>query len=276
MTDDLNLTPGERELLEAAEDDEIDLGWACIHLGVRTNGGPGPVRATPEEIDACFHSLARLHDLGLISVGRMEYVDGGPPGRLAPVRHVGEPIDMVKQRVREVARNASDDWAWHFSAWIALKDSEAWGPGYSVCSDSGGPWQGGATQPTAAHTRTVTTQQLPRTSELETVEAETARIMRTGTIWLAAVIIAAALLLGPSVAAGWRPQQLAVPLDIGWWLGATAAAVGVALLVWAGCPVMGFPLAEAHRQKVPSMRVGIVLSLSGIAFAGLMVLLAPI
>jgi uncharacterized membrane protein YbhN (UPF0104 family) len=122
----------------------------------------------------------------------------------------------------------------------------------------------------------VTTEQLARTSDLESVEAETARIMHTGTIWLGAVIVAAALLLGPSVAAGWRPGQLAVPLDVGWWLGALAAAAGVALLVWAGCPVMGFPLAEAHRQKVPSIRIGIVLSLSGIAFAGLMVLLAPL
>jgi uncharacterized membrane protein YbhN (UPF0104 family) len=120
------------------------------------------------------------------------------------------------------------------------------------------------------------TEQLERTGDLESVEVETARIMRTGTIWLGAVIVAAALLLGPSVAAGWRPGQLAVPFDVGWWLGATAAAFGIGLLVWAGCPVMGFPLAEAHRQKVPSIRIGIVLSLSGIAFAGLMVLLAPL
>jgi uncharacterized membrane protein YbhN (UPF0104 family) len=100
--------------------------------------------------------------------------------------------------------------------------------------------------------------------------------MRTGSIWLGAVIVAAALLLGPSVAAGWRPSQLPVPLDLGWWIGAMAASVGIGLLVWAGCPVMGFPLARAHAQKVPSIRVGIVLSLSGIAFAGLMVLLSPL
>ena len=118
--------------------------------------------------------------------------------------------------------------------------------------------------------------QAPARTELESVEAETDRIMRTGTIWLAAVVVAAALLLGPSVGAGWRPSLLPVPLDAAWWLGAVAASFGIALLVWAGCPVLGFELSDAHRQKVFSIRVGIVLSLSGIAFAGLAALVAPI
>lgn len=109
---------------------------------------------------------------------------------------------------------------------------------------------------------------------VESIEAETERIMRTVTIWLAAVVVTAALLLGPSVAAGWRPTDLPVPFDAAWWLGALAGACGVALLVWAGCPVLGFALEDAYRQKVFSIRVGIVLSLSGIAFAGLAVLLA--
>lgn len=122
MTAISNLTPGERELLSAAEYDDIDVGWACIHLGVRTNGPPSPIRATQDEIDACFDSLNRLHDLGLISIGRMEYDDGGPPGRVAPVHHVSEPIELVKQRVEEVARKAADEWEWQFSAWMVLKD----------------------------------------------------------------------------------------------------------------------------------------------------------
>jgi hypothetical protein len=116
----------------------------------------------------------------------------------------------------------------------------------------------------------------PVRASTESVERETERIMRTGALWLSAVVITAALLLGPSVAAGWRPGMLPIPLDAAWWLGATATAVGVALLVWAGCPVPGFELADAHRQKVFSIRVGIVLSLSGIAVAGLAVLVAPL
>jgi uncharacterized membrane protein YbhN (UPF0104 family) len=115
----------------------------------------------------------------------------------------------------------------------------------------------------------------PERADLESVEAETERIMRTGALWLVAVVTSAALLLGPSVAAGWRPAQLPIPFDAAWWLGAVAASGGIALLVWAGCPVMGFGLEQAHRQKVASIRIGIVLSLSGIAFAGLAVLLAP-
>lgn len=113
-------------------------------------------------------------------------------------------------------------------------------------------------------------------ADLESVEAETDRIMQTGALWLAAVVTSAALLLGPSIAADWRPADLPTVLEAGWWLGAVAASLGVALLVWAGCPVMGFPLEQAHRQKVFCIRVGIVLSLSGIAFAGLMALFAPV
>jgi hypothetical protein len=122
MATEHDLTPGERELLQAAEDDDIDVGWACIYLGVRANGGPGPTRATPDEIDACFDSLSRLHDLGLINVGRIEFLEEASPGRLPPF-HVSEPIDLVKQRVMDVATNATEPWEWQFSAWIVLKDT---------------------------------------------------------------------------------------------------------------------------------------------------------
>ncbi len=110
----------------------------------------------------------------------------------------------------------------------------------------------------------------------EHVDVETERIIRSGTIWLAAVILTAAVLLGPSIAAGWRPADLPAPLGAAWWIGALAAAAGTALLVWAGCPVLGFRLADAYRQKVPSIRIGICLALGGIAFAGLAVLISPV
>ena len=99
--------------------------------------------------------------------------------------------------------------------------------------------------------------------------------MRTGTIWLAMVVIAVALLVGPSFAAGWHPGLMAPPLETAWWFGAVVASAGTALLVWAACPVLGFTLADAHRQKVFSIRVGIVLSLSGLVIAGGVALLAP-
>jgi uncharacterized membrane protein YbhN (UPF0104 family) len=109
----------------------------------------------------------------------------------------------------------------------------------------------------------------------ESLEAETERIIRTGTIWTAAAILAPALILGPLLASGWRPNHLAGFGETFWWIGAIAAAVGVALLIWAGCPVLGFPLAQANAQKVFSIRVGIVVNVSGMALAGLALLIAP-
>ncbi|MDM4763570.1 hypothetical protein QT381_11175 [Galbitalea sp. SE-J8] len=105
--------------------------------------------------------------------------------------------------------------------------------------------------------------------------AETQRIIRTGTIWLAAVVIAPALILGPMLASGWRPADLVAVAALPFWIGAVASAIGVCLLVWAGCPVLGFGLDDAHRQKVFSIRVGIVLALSGQALAMLAILLSP-
>jgi hypothetical protein len=114
----------------------------------------------------------------------------------------------------------------------------------------------------------------PDRTDLDSPEVETERIMRTSPTWLAAVTISAAMLLGPSVAAGWRPADLPAPFDAAWWLSAIIATVGIGLLVWAGCPVPGFTLDRAHRQKQFSIRVGIVLSLGGIVLAGAAVLLA--
>lgn len=111
---------------------------------------------------------------------------------------------------------------------------------------------------------------------IETPEAETERIIRSGTIWLAAVVVTAALLLGPSVAAGWRPSDLPSGEQLAWWIGAVAAGLGTAALVWAGCPTLGYPVAEAWRQKRMSIRFGVVASLAGMAISGLAVLLAPV
>ena len=109
----------------------------------------------------------------------------------------------------------------------------------------------------------------------ESLEAETDRIIRTGTIWTAAAVIAPALILGPLFSSGWRPSALPTAGAVFWWIGVIAAAVGVGLLIWAGCPVLGFPLAQANAQKIFSIRVGIVLNVSGMALAGLALLLSP-
>lgn len=112
--------------------------------------------------------------------------------------------------------------------------------------------------------------------DVTSVPVEVQRIMQSGVIWLAAVMVSAALLLGPAVAAGWRPTELPTIAAIPWWLGAVAAALGAASLLWAGCPVMAYTLEEAYHQKVFCIRVGSVLSLSGLALSGFVVLLSPV
>jgi hypothetical protein len=120
-------------------------------------------------------------------------------------------------------------------------------------------------------------EEAPRpTSGVDSVPEEAERIMRTGALWLVGAMVTPAIGLGPMLAAGWRPSALPFDFAIAWWLGAIAAAGGLALLVWAGCPVLGFRLAQAYRQKVPSIRIGIVLNLSGMTLAGLAILLAPV
>lgn len=111
--------------------------------------------------------------------------------------------------------------------------------------------------------------------EVTSAPAEIQRIMRTGTIWAASGALAPALALGPLISSGWRPTDLALLPATAWWLGVLAAAIGLALLVWAACPVLGYALEEALPQKIFSIRVGVVLNLSGMALAGLAVLLSP-
>jgi hypothetical protein len=119
------------------------------------------------------------------------------------------------------------------------------------------------------------TESTTSTPAVTSPHAEVQRIMRTGTVWAAAGALAPALALGPLVATGWRPAELPLLAATAWWVGVVAAAVGLALLVWAGCPVLGFGLDEALTQKIFSIRVGIVLNLGGMALAGLAVLLSP-
>lgn len=107
-------------------------------------------------------------------------------------------------------------------------------------------------------------------------EVEIARIMQTGTIWVAAIVVSAGLVLGPMLGAGWRPTQLPALALVPWWLGVAAAAGGLGLLVWAACPVLAFGLEDAYHQKVFSIRVGIVASLAGLALAGLTLFFAPV
>lgn len=110
--------------------------------------------------------------------------------------------------------------------------------------------------------------------KVSTPAAELRRIDFTGTIWFAAAIIASTVPLGVLLAAGWRPGSLTLVLAFVWWAGAAAVAGGVALLAWAGCPVLGFSLEKADRQKSFCIRTGVVLYFAGTVAAALAVLLS--
>jgi hypothetical protein len=119
------------------------------------------------------------------------------------------------------------------------------------------------------------TDHVTSTNSVTSPAAEVQRIMRTGTIWAAAGAVAPALAIGPLLASGWRPADLPLLAATAWWIGAVAAAGGLALLVWAGCPVLAFALDDALAQKVFSIRVGVVLNLGGMTLAGLAIILSP-
>lgn len=105
--------------------------------------------------------------------------------------------------------------------------------------------------------------------------AEIERIVRSATVWTATGVLAPAAGLGPLLASGWRPADLPVDLAALWWFGAVVAAAGLGLLIWAGCPAPGAGLEDAYRQKMQSVRFGIVIDVAGMAIAGLAVLLSP-
>jgi hypothetical protein len=69
--------------------------------------------------------LERLHERGLIDVGRIVYVDGGPPGRVAPVRHIAEPLSVVRERVEAEIASADQPTDWEFSCWVVAAKGRA-------------------------------------------------------------------------------------------------------------------------------------------------------
>jgi hypothetical protein len=105
--------------------------------------------------------------------------------------------------------------------------------------------------------------------------AEVQRIDFTGTIWFGAALIATSIPLGGLLASGWRPGDLADGMVEVWWFGVLLMVVGMAGLVWAGCPVAGFPLPIADRQKAITIRAGIVSYSVGAVAAVFAVLLSP-
>ena len=77
--------------------------------------------------------------------------------------------------------------------------------------------------PTLSEVQVALQEAVAEVTQLEGYELK--RIMRTGTIWTAAAVIAPGLVLGPLLAAGWRPSELPVFAAGLFWLGTVVAAL---------------------------------------------------
>ncbi len=112
------LTPGELEILIDGLTDDVAFDLVLIHLGIRENPPTTTDPPTSQDVEDAFRSLERLCRLSLGRVGRIRYIDGGPPGRVAPVEHIEEPLSTVRARV-EAACASAQEWSdWAFSCWI--------------------------------------------------------------------------------------------------------------------------------------------------------------
>jgi len=114
-----DLSDREIALVQDARSDDVAFVWVLIHLGLRGNPPSHPDwRPGPNEIESAFATLERLERRGLVEVGRVEHIDGGAPGRVTAVRHVAEPLAVVRERVEEAVALASAPMDWEFSCWV--------------------------------------------------------------------------------------------------------------------------------------------------------------
>lgn len=106
-------------------------------------------------------------------------------------------------------------------------------------------------------------------------EEEVKRIIFSGTVWFGASIIAVAVPFAGLLVSGWRPSALPEPLAILWWIGCAVVALGIFCFAWSGCPVLEVDVPTSDRNKIVTIRSGVVLFLLGSAAAFLAVLLGP-
>jgi uncharacterized membrane protein YbhN (UPF0104 family) len=99
--------------------------------------------------------------------------------------------------------------------------------------------------------------------DLMSAPVEVQRTDHTGTIWFAAAIVAVAVFAGSIILSGWRPADLAPGGTVAWWIGFALAALGVAGIGYAGCPIYWGNVEVAHWQKSVAIRAGLVLFLVG-------------
>jgi len=112
----------ELALLADAASDDVSFDWVLLHLKLMPELRDSSWRPGSAELEAAFSTLAKLSERGLIQVGHTEYLDGGPAGRVAPVKHVAEPLIVVRERVTSAAANGIDSVDWAFQCWVVGSD----------------------------------------------------------------------------------------------------------------------------------------------------------
>ncbi|TPW78104.1 hypothetical protein [Schumannella soli] len=85
------------------------------------------------------------------------------------------------------------------------------------------------------------------------------RIMWTGTIWFAAVVLSIGATMGPLLASGWRPDHLPAVLEGIWWIGVVIMTLAVGLIGWSGCPILEVSVKTASHNKSRTMQFGTAL-----------------
>jgi len=116
--DGQELTKGELKIFIDGLTDDVAFELVLIHLGIHESSRRRDGPPVSQDIEEAFRSLERLSRLSLVRLGRIQYIDGGPPGRQAPVEHIEEPLSSVRARV-EAACAAAQEWAdWAFSCWV--------------------------------------------------------------------------------------------------------------------------------------------------------------
>lgn len=118
MTANDELTAGEIKILVDGLSDDVAFSWALIHLGIGTNLPAQDLPPSADQITEAFSSFERLVLGAFAKLGRIERVDGEPPGEMSPVRHVEEPIHDVRERVDRVCHQAADWGDWAFCCWL--------------------------------------------------------------------------------------------------------------------------------------------------------------
>jgi hypothetical protein len=101
------------------------------------------------------------------------------------------------------------------------------------------------------------------------------RIMWTGTIWFAAVVVSTAVSLGLLLSSGWRPALLDVGLSALWWVGSALVAVSIGFIGWSGCPILEVDVPTADHNKTRTMQLGTLFFILGGMATMVAVLLGP-